>query len=326
MIVLLSVTQENAPYIMNATIMLIGIFASFLSANLKKKVQITGLFGIAIFFNVITWYVYKDSSILHWTVIITIIWIFICLLLFGNREIVSRSRIDKMIRKFTNDSDQNNPIRIFGGDLDFFGKVENNVKSIDKIFHPNKYIETNKQFNQLTEKGFTKICILSVKPTRDNSRDKETRIRIGFLKNRLGDNLEIKFFDKRECHNCEEKDTCLACDICESCPKRKACGCDKVHKCEKLLKKSIGRCYNPDTTLRGRIANNKRDGSTWVAIVTTHKAGKSYILKEYSSNTKECTIYINIWEVWWKKCTTDNNFISKCIEEYNEFKENEVML
>lgn len=36
----LKTVQENGPYIMNATIMFIGIFASFLSAFVKKRTQI----------------------------------------------------------------------------------------------------------------------------------------------------------------------------------------------------------------------------------------------------------------------------------------------
>ena len=46
--------QENGPYIMNASIMLIGIFASFLSASVKKKIQIGGLIVLAVVFNVLT--------------------------------------------------------------------------------------------------------------------------------------------------------------------------------------------------------------------------------------------------------------------------------
>lgn len=177
--------QENGPYIMNTSIMLIGIFASFLSASLKKKTQIGGLIILAVFFDVLTWFVYSEKEILCWTIGLTSIWIVVCLLLVWNKEIVSRNRIDKMIRKFTDSADQFKPICIFGGDLDFFGDVVVNVKESAKFFRRNKIIESNKQFNQLKRKSFRNIQILSVRPDSDSDEDHKTRIRIGFLKEKL---------------------------------------------------------------------------------------------------------------------------------------------
>lgn len=312
--------QENGPYIMNISMMFIGVFASFLSSSVKKKMQIGGLIIFALVFNILTWFVYGRKEILCWTILLTLVWIGICILLIWRKEIVSRNRIDKMIRRFTDTADQYKPICIFGGDLDFFGNVVVNVKKCDKVFRRNKIIELNRQYKQLKNKGFRQIQILSVKPDSNNDEDQKTRIRIGFLKEKLKSALQIKFFEEKECSTCPEREVCLACDVCQTCLEEEKCKRIGRQLCDKVSKKFQSRCYNPDTQLRGRIAKRKSDGSTSAAIVTTHKSGKLYILKEYSSDTKECTIYQNIWDVWWRKCKMDDDFIKQCVDEYIKFK------
>lgn len=311
--------QNNGPYIMNAFIMLIGIFASFLSASTKKKIQILGLIFLAIAFNIFTWLVYTKKEILYWTIGVTAIWIVACILLLWSKEIVSRKKIDKMIRKFTANADRYKPICIFGGDLDFFGEVVTDLKTTERFFQRNKCIDSNKQYNQIKTMGFKNVQILSIKPDGDSEKDRKTRIRIGFLKENLKSTLQIKFFEEKECSSCLERDTCLMCEVCQKCPEEIKCKRVENPICDKLNKVCQNRCYNPDTQLRGRIVNNKSDGSISAAIVTTYKAGKSYILKEYSSNTKECTIYQNIWNVWWKKCKIDEELIAQCVDEYKHF-------
>lgn len=311
--------QDNGPFIMNALIMFIGIFASFLSASVKKKIQIGGLAVLAVVFNILTWVVYENKDLLCWTIILTVIWIAVCFVIIWNKEIVSRKRIDRMIRKFTGEADQSKPICIFGGDLDFFGDVVIEPTRWDKVFKRNRIISFNKQYNQLKNVGFHEIDVLSVKPDSDSERDKKTRIRIGFLRENLKGNIKIKFFEEKECNSCPERETCFACNVCQTCPEGKKCKRMVMQSCEKLKEEFSNRCYNPDTQLRGRIAKKKRNGSTSAAIVTTYKSRKSYILKEYSSNTKECTIYQNIWGVWWKKCKTDKDFINRCVNEYRNF-------
>lgn len=312
--------QEYGPYIMNTSTMLISIFASFLSATLKKKTQIGGLIALALFYNVLTWYVYENKHILNWTILLTAVCIFVHIILIWNKEIVSRKKIDRMIRKYTDNADQYKPICIFGGDLDFFGSVAVNPKSIDKLLHRNEIIEFNKQYNQIKNKGF-ETHILSIKPDGDSGHDEKTRIRIGFLGDHLKGKLKIKYFEEKECSTCPERTSCLACDVCQTCPEGKKCKRMGLQLCDKLNKDLQSRCYNPDTQLRGRIATRKSDGSISAAIVTTYQSGKTYILKEYSSNTKECTIYQNIWNVWWKKCKTDDAFMEKCIADYKKFVE-----
>lgn len=311
--------RDNGPYVMNISSMLIGIFASFLSASLEKKVKIWGLFILSIVFNILTWIVYGEKGVLLCTIILTLIWIAACLFLICNREIISRKRIDKMIRNFTDDADQNKPICIFGGDINFFGDVVADVTRKDNFFKNKNIIQYNRQYNQIKDKGFREIRILCMKPDSDSDEDLKTKIRIGYLKENLKKNLEIKFFEEKECNDCPDREICLACNVCEDCPEGKICKRMGTKICPKLKENLQSRCFNPDTRLRGRIVKRKMDGSTSAAIVTTYKSGKSYILKEYSSNTKECTMYQNIWDVWWKKCKSDENFISQCIDEYKRF-------
>lgn len=313
--------RDNSEIIINAFIMFIGVFENFLSNAIKKSSKVIGIIVIFTIFNIITCFAYGITDVFWWTLAFTIIYLISCLILIFKSEIVTRNRIDKIIRKFTDRADPNMPICIFGGDLDFFGDVRTDYKSVSKLIKPNRIIELNKQYNQIKKMGFKEVDILSLKPNTDSERDKKTRIRIGFLKEKFGSNLEIKFFENKECSNCGESNTCLACDVCKNCSKEQKCKKNNANLCDKLKNNFQSRCFNPDTLLRGRIATKKSDGSPYAAIVTTHKSGKKYILKEYMSNTKECTIYKNIWCVWWKKCKEDKDFIDKCVKEYKDFFE-----
>lgn len=311
--------KTNQAYVMSTFTFLIGIVANFLASTIKKRIQIIGVIIIAVVYDWFTWFLYEDCAVTLWAIAFTLIWIIICLSMIWKKEIVSRKKIDKMIRRFTSNAHQDKPLCIFGGDLNFFGDVVKNPSFWSRVTKDNSVIQFNKQYNQIVKKGFRKVQILSVKPDGDSEEDKKTRIRIGYLKAKLKRNLEIKFFIEKECMNCSERSTCLVCNVCEGCTEEKNCRRSRTQDCDKLMEASRGRCYNPDLQLRGRIAKRKSDGSTCAAIVTTHKSGKSYILKEYSSNTKECTIYENIWNVWWKKSMVDEKFLKNCINEYEGY-------
>lgn len=209
----------------------------------------------------------------------------------SKKSVVSRKSLDRLIRKFTETANHNDEICIFGGDLDFFGKVLNNN------------IAKNKQYCQIKDMEFKKIKILCIKPEETKKRDKETKLRIGFLIDNFGDDVKIKFFENKRCKTCSEKENCFICP-------------DNKNKCDKLEECSFAMCYNPDPGLRGRIIRTKKDGSVSVAIVSTQVPGKSYLLKEHSSGTKECTIYQNIWNMWWENCKSDDKFTELCKEEY----------
>lgn len=312
---ILNEIRANHSTIMNTYIMIIGIVTSFLTASVKKKVQIIGTTILAIVYVVLTWVIYQDSTLTKYTLLLAAIWVAICFFLVWNREIVSRGKLDRMIRNFTAKTDYTAPLCIFGGDLDFFGNVcKPTTTGKNKIKYQRNSIQRNKQFLQLKKMKFRNIQILSLRPM-----DNETRLRIGFLKAEFGDWLTIKFIEEKECSTCAERSTCLACNVCNNCPEKKSCKRMNVQKCDKLESEYRYRCYNPDTKLRGRIASLKDTGSTSVAIVTTQTSGKSYYLKEYSSNTKECTIYQNIWNVWWKKCKADSALITECLNDYTKF-------
>lgn len=307
--------QTNASAIMSTFIMIIGIVTGLLSASDKKNVQIWGNVILAIIYVLLTHFIYQNLILTKWTFVLASAWVCVWILLVWKREIISRSRLDKMIRKFTAKADYCATLCIFGGDLDFFGNVSK-PKSMPngKVKYERNDIRRNKQFLQLKAMKFHTIHILCLRPV-----DLETRLRIGFLKQTLGDTIAIKFVEEKECSDCTERSSCLACSLCNDCPEDKGCKRVAVSVCNKLASRSQYSCYNPDTKLRGRIARLKGTGATSVAIVTTQIPGKSYFLNEYSSNTKECTIYQTVWNVWWKKCKGDQPLVTQCQEEYIEF-------
>lgn len=307
---------KNDSFIVSVVTMFVGSIASYVAVLPKRKGQIIGNIALAVVFDIFTFVYYRNTATTVATVILSVLWVALCLMLSKNRELISRKRLDSMIRKFTDKADYSEPLCIFGGDLDFFGNVARTLTSLQQKewYRKNSVTQCNKQLLQLKKMKFRNIQILSLRPN-----ESEARIRIGYLKTTLRDAVTIKFIEEKDCDECDERSTCLACDVCNDCTQNKDCNRTTTHTCEKLLKYNKYRCFNPDTKLRGRIAKLKGTGSTTVAIVTTHTPGKSYLLKEYSSNTKECTIYQNIWGVWWKKCKEDHDLINKCVKEYEEF-------
>ena len=308
--------RDNA-YVVSIVTMIIGILASYVFALPKRWVKITGNIILAVGLDLFTIFYYKTTATTVVTIVLSIIWVVIFIILSKNKELITRKKLDSMIRKFTEKTEYSAPLCIFGGDLDFFGDVASKLtaKQQKKGYRNNSITQCNKQYLQLKDMKFRNIQILSLKPV-----EKEAKVRIGFLKEQFGEALTIKFIEEKECSTCDNQDSCLVCDVCNKCPQNKGCLRKNVHSCSKLMEHYQYRCYNPDTKLRGRIAKLKDTGSTTVAIVTTHTSGKSYILKEYSSDTKECTIYQNIWDVWWKKCKEDKKIIGDCITEYNKHK------
>ena len=303
--------RENSSAIMNTYIMVIGVVTGFLSMSVKKKTQICGTITLASIYVILTETIYQNATLTKLTLFLAIAWVIVCVLLVWKREIVSRAKLDKMIRKFTEKADYAATLCVFGGDLDFFGDVPRAGRNSDRRRHNKNCITENKQFLQLKKMKFRDIKILCLRPV-----DVDTRLRIGFLKHTLGDALTIKFVQEKECGSCPDRFTCLACDLCNDCPENRMCRRRNINLCEKLRRAVQHKCYNPDTKLRGRIASLKGTGSVSAAIVTTQTSGKSYYLKEYNSDTKECTIYQNIWNVWWKKCQEDKSLIEQCVNEY----------
>lgn len=313
----------NNEYIMTSVTMIIGIFAGWLPALKSKKWKIILTIFLSIIFVFITHFSYSNTKITIIASVLSCVWIISSIILFTCRKgVIKRKKLDRMMREFTSNADREQPICIFGGDLDFFGNCYQTPKNC-KFFEKSKYnkndISKNKQFLQIKKEiCFRTVNILSVKPDSNSDNDIMTRRRIGFLKEEFGENLTIKFFQSKECHNCSTKDECTICEVCDKCPDKTNCT-HRVKNCEKLKCKCLNMCYNPDTKLRGRFLQKKKDDSMSAAIVTTNKAGKSYILKEYTHGTKEYSIYHMIWDVWWKKCEEDKDFIDQCVSEYRIF-------
>lgn len=304
--------KENNDFIMTSVIMLFGIISGWLTILKRRQGLLTFIF--ALIFDIITWFCYKNIYVEVYAVILSIIWIILCFRFFRQEE-VSRRKIGKLIVQFTETADTNKPICIFGGDLNFFGDyLYSQEKKAFLRKNKNNNIETNEQFLQICNKGFREIKILSVKPYTDSSNDKKTRIRIGYIIEKLGERVEIKFFDNKICTSCEDYESCKKCENYNK------------DECLKLKKFCNGFCYNPDITLRGRIVTQKDTNAECVAIATTKEAGKKYILREYSSIAKECHLYKIIWDVWWLKCAFDKEFNEKCVTEYKEYasKQNKV--
>lgn len=309
--------SENNNFIMTMVTMIIGILAGWFP-TLKRPYHIALTISVAIVFDVIVGFCYQSIGIIILAVILSVLWCVLSLLVF-KREEVSRRKIGKLIVDFTETADKNMPICIFGGDLNFFGDYIPPRKKNETRHSANADIETNEQFIQILNKGFREIKILGVKPYTDTNDDVTTRIRIGYIVSTLGEKVQIKFFENHLCNNCDNISKCVVCD-CNNCDKKD--GCNRVQKeCEKLRKYCQNFCYNPDTTLRGRIVTNKDSHSNCVAIATTKESGKKYILREYSAVAKECQLYQVIWEVWWSKCESNNAFIEQCKKEYEAYRD-----
>ena len=263
------------------------------------------------------WYDNVELWIFVGSVILSIILCLFGILFLRQKDIVSRKRIGKMIEKFTESADPNQPICIFAGDINFFGNYiksdGNNKKRAKK--RKNENIENNTQCTQLERLKCRDICVLCIKPPDKNedtdNRYQNDRVRIGYLASKFGNVIHFKFVNDK-CHNCYSYSqtgcTLLQCTKCApgvDCPRS-----GNTHTFHSL----------PDTTLRGRIVTNRETGAKCVAITTKRSSGKDYILRQYGAGEKESSLYDVIWKVWWKECPEDPSFIKDCIEEYNDAK------
>lgn len=312
---------ENNEIIMTIATMIIGIVAGWFP-TLSRWRQIALTITTAVLFNVVVGFCYRSWGITFIAVVLSVIWFILSVFAFHKDE-VGRWKIGRLIIDFTETADTDKPICIFGGDLNFFGNYITPKPCKSKLwylFNRNKFIETNNQYTQVKDKGFREIRILAIKPYSNTDNDIETRRRIGYITEELKERVQIKFFDTQLCDGCKEHDLCVTCD-CNNCSLKNKCK-NRKNKCSKLEKLLANHCYNPDITLRGRIVTRKDNQSPCVAIATTKKPGKKYILREYSAIEKECKLYTVIWEVWWSKCKSDSDFIKLCKKEYREYKKN----
>jgi hypothetical protein len=114
--------------------------------------------------SVVYYFYCADSSDVNSELTFTLIFVFVagCLLLFATerflnkKDVYKSSELDPIVNKFTDDADRTE-IKLFGGDLNFFGEA------------PDK-MEENNQYTHLKKKRFNRILILCEKPI--NSRQK----------------------------------------------------------------------------------------------------------------------------------------------------------
>lgn len=332
--------------VMTIVTTVVGIAAGFACSMKNRFWRNFTIIVSAIVFNVFmllrvifiseSW-LYLLFSFILWTVL-SVFGIFF----LREKEIVSRKKIGKMIEKFTSTANPNKDVCIFAGDIDFFGEVfeksEPNSTTIStkkkllkklKRKHRERLrdranIENNSQFKQLKDAKFRRICILCVKPLplKENIKDDyhKDRIRIGYIKEILGERVHFKFFND-DCDNCffYEQNNCALQSCPNHCPtsSQQSCTCPKNNNL-------FSHPSLPDTTLRGRIVTNRETDAKCVAITTKRSSRKDYILRQYGSGEKESSLYNVIWKVWWKMCEEDNDFIKECVKEYNESKKDDI--
>lgn len=278
----------------------VSVFASFVSSNnsyrpLKKTIIMSCFFaatvGVLLYSKdigseYIRTYVVFGVSILASS--------YVVYLFTARPDCRSRRGVEKDIISFTRSADTKQPIKMFGGDVDFFGNVTDGS------------IYKNSQFVQLENQKFRRICILCLRPVND-----EDKLRIGCLLDRFNDAIDIKFFDDVSCEKCEQsyKDSveCL-CRSVEGKGKGK-----KFHECTPFNKDP---CVNPDLSIRGRILTSSESSSEAVIIIVKSKPGKEYIRKIYKSTDKECNLYRTLWNVWWTKCREDRKLRDDCLDMF----------
>jgi len=282
-----------------------SVIATFVSANNNlKPLHKTGI--IAIFFVAALIYPLLKNNVLSTSFIIYgilfVIFSFFIYYISAKSDFRNRKRIDKEIINFTKQADTKKEIDMFGGDLDFFGDVDDDS------------IQKNEQYKQLVNLKFRKIKILCLKPS--TSKDE---LRIGFLPKNFGNNIKIKFFDELNCENCPEEvrktNDCSVENIKNTDKKQ-------FHRKQPFCKNP---CNNPDLSIRGRIITKSSNAADSVSVTIKYESGKKYIFKKYNSEDKECSLYLMLWEVWWNKCSEYLNIQNKCREEYEKFSQNKIL-
>ncbi len=277
----------------------VSIVATFVSANSNLKPLQKSLIMIACFVTVVLILLWRnqgniDSSLIFYG--LSFIVLAICIYFFTTKsDLHSRKKIDKKIINFTKLADPKREIKLFGGDLDFLGNVEDGT------------ILRNKQYLQLKDMDFRKIRILCFEPKTDND-----KLRIGCLLKTFNNNVQIKFFEDSNCLNCTEeiknRNNCSSLGITQ---KNK----NTFHKKSPY---SNSPCNNPDLLIRGRIIENG-NGAESISITITYESKKKYILKRYNNKDKECDLYFLLWSVWWEKCKGHSNIQTECRKKYEDW-------
>ncbi|ATR93400.1 hypothetical protein [Porphyromonas gingivalis] len=268
----------------------VSIIATFVSTRGDySPLTKTGVMLVSFVVAYIVLYLINGISLVF--VISTIVFLVLSgLIYFFSRraDLLDRNEINKKILDLTNLADPNREIRLFGGDLDFLGNVDD------------RSIFNNEQYKQLKEKRFRNIQALCLEP-----RDESDKLRIGCLLGTFGNSIEIKFYEKLECNECKEYQKSRSLKLPET----------RRSPISSLCCKFRNSCYNPDLLIRGRLFKDGND-SEYACITITYISKEKYIFKQYRGIDKECNLYFLLWEVWWKKCKCNTDIESECRKKY----------
>ncbi len=247
----------------------------------------------------------KNSSVL----LILAIYEVICFLILNiiikdeAADILNEQQIDELIREKTMSADHDRPLKIFGGDLGFFGKISDNS------------VENNKQLRQILDNNFSNVQIICKKP---DETDKEDILRLGYLEDKLCNKVKIKFFGDNKCSNCKKEKCNVILKYCDKCKEKSKCRRVEKDSCDLYRENVINLCYNPDIHIRGRLMYDG-NGAPF-GVVSVRQSKGEYKLICMDSSSREFNLYTEIWDIWWARCQDEHDFLEECKSQYNDSK------
>jgi len=204
--------------------------------------------------------------------------------------------MNKQIHRYTELAASNTTVRIWGGDINFFGEC---TSKTDDIKTNASYL----QLKKLAKERKLKIQILCKKPE-----DNNYKLRIGFLVKNLP-NVEFAFY----------KNKTTVCSLCEFQEHCTSCTTHITQICCPLLQD-----YCPDLRFRGRIITQNNDAD-YVFVVNWIARNRVYEkIKIYKPNSRECNFYIKLWNFLWEKANnyggSNQSIINECLNSYNQLE------
>jgi len=204
---------------------------------------------------------------------------------------LSATRMNKRVHQFTELAATSSTIKIYGGDINFFGNYDTN--------DPTNGIAVNTVYKQLKslERRNIQVNILCKRPQTQGE-----KMRIGYLATNLK-NVQFGFYSTRaeKCIDCEFENQCKEL-TCEDSYRLKYC-------CEKM------RNSCPDLKFRGRIITQNNNAS-YVLVTNWIEPNKVYKrLMIYKPDSRECNFYLRLWDVLWNNAQRYKSHTDKIVEE-----------